>query len=133
MLVRVLFCAEALLCQRDADVYLCFAVLGFWLQDRATRFAVGNGVLLGSLLELLVVRGGPEGMLQAVSVVDGCHTQGVFWGIQGWGFGVHRTTQVLVDTTGGLSSHPCAERVAGIVAAWRDLGGHASTLSWRPI
>jgi hypothetical protein len=49
-----------------------------WLQDRGAGFAVGNGVLLGSLLELLVVRGGPKGTLQAVTIVDECHTQGVF-------------------------------------------------------
>lgn len=73
------------------------------MQDRGTHFAVGNGVLLGSLLELLVVRGGPEGMLQAVSIVDGCHTQGVFWGIQDWDVGVHCTTQALLMDTGG----PC--------------------------
>jgi hypothetical protein len=32
-------------------------------------------VLLGSLLELLVVRGGIQGTLEAVTIVDDCHNK----------------------------------------------------------
>lgn len=51
---------------------LCCAIL----QNRGASFAVCNGVLLGTLLELLVVRGGPQGTLEAVTIVDVCHTKG---------------------------------------------------------
>lgn len=47
------------------------------LQNRGSSFAVCNGVLLGTLLELLVVRGGPQGTLDAVSIVDSCRAKGV--------------------------------------------------------
>jgi hypothetical protein len=46
------------------------------LQDCGSSFAVCNGVLLGALLELLVVRGGLQGTLEAVSIVDSCHGRG---------------------------------------------------------
>jgi len=46
------------------------------MQNRGATFAVCNGVLLGSLLELLVVRGGAPGTIDAMSIVDSCHAKG---------------------------------------------------------
>jgi hypothetical protein len=56
---------------------LCCAVLCYQ-QNRGSSFAVCNGVLLGSLLELLVVRGGIQGTLEAVTIVDTCHNKGMY-------------------------------------------------------
>ncbi len=46
------------------------------LQSRGPDFAVFNGTLLGSLLELLVVRGGAAGTVEAITIVDTCHAKG---------------------------------------------------------
>jgi hypothetical protein len=45
-------------------------------QNRGAAFAANNGVLHGALLELLVVRGGAAGTVEAISVVDKCHATG---------------------------------------------------------
>ena len=44
--------------------------------DRGLGFAAGNAAVHGALLELLVVRGGVEGVVAAVQIVDDCHVSG---------------------------------------------------------
>lgn len=44
--------------------------------DRGLVFAAGNAAVYGALLELLVVRGGAEGMVAAIRIVDECHATG---------------------------------------------------------
>lgn len=44
--------------------------------DRGLGFAAGNAAVHGALLELLVVRGGAEGLVAAVQIVDDCHLSG---------------------------------------------------------
>lgn len=55
--------------------------LGLFRQLRSERggggFAAHNGPLHGALIELLVVRGGVEGTMAAVAIVDDCHAAGV--------------------------------------------------------
>eukprot|EP00879_Flechtneria_rotunda_P000660 GHRR01000774.1.p1 GENE.GHRR01000774.1~~GHRR01000774.1.p1 ORF type:complete len:981 (+),score=385.98 GHRR01000774.1:3353-6295(+) len=45
-------------------------------QGRGPLFAANNGALHGTLLELLVVRGGAAGLVAAIQVVDECHATG---------------------------------------------------------
>jgi hypothetical protein len=45
-------------------------------QNRGASFAAHNGVLHGALLELLVVRGGAAGTLEAIALVDRAHATG---------------------------------------------------------
>lgn len=44
--------------------------------DRGLGFAAGNAAVHGALLELLMVRGGAEGLVAAVQIVDDCHVSG---------------------------------------------------------
>jgi hypothetical protein len=45
-------------------------------RERGPHFAAGNGTLHGAVIELLVGRGGPEGLLNAMQIVAECHAIG---------------------------------------------------------